>query len=207
MGTPKDSLKTRAKIIDAAGKLFAEKGFKAVTVREIAIAANTHLSALNYHFNTKTELYRHVVLAACKSDAATPTEKKMLRMMPPAIALKTIIGETLKSYRSASSDCWQCVLITRESHASGALFPELVEQYIKPESDFLAEIVAACANTIPDNPNVTFAVVTLMALLETFGLYEHLVESVSENHLAILKTNHNLTQKIFKQVIHAAAGN
>ena len=81
MGTPKDSIKTRQKIIDAAGKLFAEKGFKSVTVREIAQSAETHLSALNYHFNTKTDLYREVVLSACKTDAASPTEKKLLRMI------------------------------------------------------------------------------------------------------------------------------
>lgn len=43
MGTPKDSVKTRAKIIDAAGMLFTRKGFKVVTVREIAKKANVHL--------------------------------------------------------------------------------------------------------------------------------------------------------------------
>ena len=70
--------KTKAKIIEAAGRLFARKGLKGVTVREIAKDAQTHLGALNYHFRSKDELYREVLLEACRETSISPEEQKLL---------------------------------------------------------------------------------------------------------------------------------
>jgi AcrR family transcriptional regulator len=75
MGTPKDSKKTRAKLIEAAGQLFAKNGFNGVTVRDIAKRPHTHLSALNYHFRSKEALYREAIPETCKSDSITPKER------------------------------------------------------------------------------------------------------------------------------------
>lgn len=51
---------TREKLLDAAEKLFAEKGFDAVSVREITKAAGVNLGAINYHFGGKKDLYLSV---------------------------------------------------------------------------------------------------------------------------------------------------
>ena len=49
---------TRAKLLDAAVTLFGDKGFKAVSVREIADHAATNLAAISYHFGDKSGLYK-----------------------------------------------------------------------------------------------------------------------------------------------------
>ncbi len=51
---------TRERLLDEAEKLFALKGFDAVSVREITSRAESHLSAVNYHFGTKKNLYLSV---------------------------------------------------------------------------------------------------------------------------------------------------
>ena len=51
---------TKQRLLDTAEALFAEKGYYAVSVREITNAAGTHLSAVNYHFNDKRNLYLEV---------------------------------------------------------------------------------------------------------------------------------------------------
>jgi AcrR family transcriptional regulator len=43
-----------------AEQLFAQKGFAAVSVREITAAADTNLAAVNYHFGNKMNLYLSV---------------------------------------------------------------------------------------------------------------------------------------------------
>ena len=43
-----------------AEQLFAQKGFAAVSVREITAAADTNLAAINYHFGNKMNLYLSV---------------------------------------------------------------------------------------------------------------------------------------------------
>lgn len=52
---------TADKIIDTATPLFAKKGFVAVTIREVADAAQINSSAISYYFNGKEGLY-HAVL-------------------------------------------------------------------------------------------------------------------------------------------------
>ena len=48
--------RTRASILDAAERLYAERGFSDVTLRDIVAAAGVNLAAVNYHFGSKDEL-------------------------------------------------------------------------------------------------------------------------------------------------------
>ncbi len=52
---------TKDKILDSAEYLFANKGLKDTSVRDITSHANVHLAAVNYHFNTKDGLLRALV--------------------------------------------------------------------------------------------------------------------------------------------------
>jgi len=52
---------TAIRILDAAEKLFAEKGFNGTSMREITTSAGANLAAANYHFGSKEELYLEVV--------------------------------------------------------------------------------------------------------------------------------------------------
>jgi len=49
-------------IIDAARRLFIEKGFKAVTVESIAREAELSKGAIYLHYSSKEEIYAHIVL-------------------------------------------------------------------------------------------------------------------------------------------------
>lgn len=48
------------RLLDAAEKLFAEKGFGTTSVREITTAAKCNVAAVNYHFGNKQNLYVQV---------------------------------------------------------------------------------------------------------------------------------------------------
>ena len=52
---------TKDKILDSAEYLFANKGLKDTSVRDITSHAKVHLAAVNYHFNTKDGLLRALV--------------------------------------------------------------------------------------------------------------------------------------------------
>ena len=53
----------KACIVDAACKLFSEKGFRGVTTRELASAVGVTEPVLYEHFRTKSELYRAIIEA------------------------------------------------------------------------------------------------------------------------------------------------
>jgi len=52
---------TRAKILDAAEGLFGERGFDAVSLREITERAEVTLALASYHFGTKEQLFEDVI--------------------------------------------------------------------------------------------------------------------------------------------------
>jgi TetR/AcrR family transcriptional regulator, regulator of cefoperazone and chloramphenicol sensitivity len=52
-----DGLETRRKLLDAAGVLFAEKGFHDTKTADICRLAEANVAAVNYHFRSKEELY------------------------------------------------------------------------------------------------------------------------------------------------------
>src|SRR5215510_6646577 len=55
---------TRARVLDAAARLFAERGFARVTVRDICRRARANVAAVNYHFGDKDGLYAAVMQSA-----------------------------------------------------------------------------------------------------------------------------------------------
>jgi AcrR family transcriptional regulator len=52
--------RTRERLIEAAGAVFAEGGYRGATMREIAQRAGANLAAAHYHFGSKQDLYREV---------------------------------------------------------------------------------------------------------------------------------------------------
>lgn len=55
------SLETRARILDSAERLFAERGFEGASIREIATGAGTQVGLVHHHGEGKEELFRQVV--------------------------------------------------------------------------------------------------------------------------------------------------
>jgi AcrR family transcriptional regulator len=53
---------TRDRILDAAEKLFAERGIAGASLRAITAAADANVAAVHYHFGSKDDLVRAVVL-------------------------------------------------------------------------------------------------------------------------------------------------
>jgi len=54
---------TKERILNEAEALFAQKGYRAVSIREIIKSAHCNLAAVNYHFGSKRNLYFEVFRA------------------------------------------------------------------------------------------------------------------------------------------------
>jgi AcrR family transcriptional regulator len=57
-------IQTRKRLLDAATRLFAERGLHGVTSHEIARAAGVAAGTFYLHFRDKTDVYRHIVFHA-----------------------------------------------------------------------------------------------------------------------------------------------
>lgn len=70
---------TKTRILDAAEKLFGEKGFDATSLRDITAEADVNLAAVNYHFQSKESLIDATVMRR-----AGPLSEKRLAMLEAA---------------------------------------------------------------------------------------------------------------------------
>jgi AcrR family transcriptional regulator len=52
---------TKSRILNAAEKLFGERGFDGTSLRDITAEAQVNLAAVNYHFQTKDSLFDAVI--------------------------------------------------------------------------------------------------------------------------------------------------
>jgi AcrR family transcriptional regulator len=85
LATPKSEA-TKARILRAAERLFAERGYDGVSVRQIAAAAGVQLALISYHFRTKDGLYRAVfrkIIDAVAEERLTRLRAIMARQDPP----------------------------------------------------------------------------------------------------------------------------
>jgi AcrR family transcriptional regulator len=58
---------TRERIMKAAERLFAERGYDSTSIRAIVAKARVNQAAINYHFDGKDGLYREVLRAAFRA--------------------------------------------------------------------------------------------------------------------------------------------
>jgi AcrR family transcriptional regulator len=65
---------TRARLLDEALRLFAEKGYAQTSTREICVAAGVNAAAIHYYFGDKAGLYRAVYLAPIRQLMVTASE-------------------------------------------------------------------------------------------------------------------------------------
>lgn len=72
---------TKERILDAAEKLFGQKGFEGASLREITAAASTNLASVNYHFGSKDDL-----IAAVLRRRMRPLNERRLAMLEAARA-------------------------------------------------------------------------------------------------------------------------
>src|SRR5436853_374317 len=61
-GTARHSeIDTKTRLLDAAERLFSDRGFGAVSHRDVALAAGANLAAVNYHYGSKDQFIRAVI--------------------------------------------------------------------------------------------------------------------------------------------------
>ena len=147
-------LETRGRLLAAATRLFADQGFRKVTVREICREAAANVAAVNYHFGDKLALYREVLQQAIDgmvrtNDAARtagegrPPEERLRRFI--VIFLSQIARPEFATLHR---------LVQREMQDPTPMLDALVAQGVRPRLEYLSGVVAEMIGGTPGDPAV-----------------------------------------------------
>jgi AcrR family transcriptional regulator len=133
---------TRTRLLEAAGEVFAEKGFQAATVREICNRAGANLAAVNYYFGDKQRLYVEVVGYAHRGLSAQPVPH-FPPGTPPTEKLRRFIEQSVVNLEQ-DEQCpqWGRRLMMREMAEPTEACVAVVDAFVRPKAEALHRILA-----------------------------------------------------------------
>ena len=155
---------TRRRLLEAATRLFAAKGFRRVTVRTICHKAGANVAAVNYHFGGKMGLYRQVVLTAI--DTMTTTTEVARQAGEGHTAdekLRRYVRVFLERVVAKSAGSWIHQLMIHEMADPTPVLDLVVDQVIRPRLAYLSGVVATILETRADDPRVMQGVMSVQA--------------------------------------------
>lgn len=152
MTTRPDDEDARTRLLNAAGEVFAEKGFKAATIREICGRAAANVAAVNYHFGDKEHLYIAAVKQAHSLRKQQVPLPEWQEGTPPEVRLRSFVETMIRRMAVREMAPWQHQLMMREMASPTRACLEMVEDSIRPEHDRLVGLVR---ELLPDEASLT----------------------------------------------------
>ena len=149
---PGDLDATRSRLIDAAGAVFAEKGFAATTVREICLKAGANVAAVNYHFRDKLGLYVEV-LRRSMVQANEEDRAEIAGVATPEEALRKLIaGMIRRTCNTAEKGTWHARIMAHELANPTPALDRVVQEVIRPRYENLRQIISTIIHLPPGHP-------------------------------------------------------
>jgi AcrR family transcriptional regulator len=148
-----DGLEARARILDTAEALFAQRGFHGTSVRDITERAGVRLASVNYHFVSKETLFRDVLLR--RADALAEDRLALLERVPGTGPLgrrvRGLVGAFVlpPARRASESDGWRSYLALIAQVANSRLEALLLveESFNRVALRFIAALGALSAGS------------------------------------------------------------
>lgn len=140
-GSSQESLGTRQRVLEAAGRVFAERGFVNATIRDICSEAGANVAAVNYHFGDKEHLYSEVLAHTLE----LARKQHPIRLEPGASAearLRSFVESFLMRILDEGRPAWHGKLMAREMVEPTAALSGVVETAMRPTFALLREIVS-----------------------------------------------------------------
>jgi AcrR family transcriptional regulator len=154
---------TRERILETATGLFAEQGFRRVTIRGICRAAGVNLAAVNYHFGDKAGLYREVVQAAIDAMRGTTEEARREGAGRPAEERLHVFVRTFVRRLLASGQPRIQRLVQREMSDPTGLLDRVVAEAVRPRIEYLSGIMVELLGCVADDPRVLRCILSVQA--------------------------------------------
>ena len=153
---------TRERILKAAERLFAERGYDGTSIRTIVAKAKVNQAAINYHFEGKDGLYREVLRAAFHAlteDQLAHGEE--IKTMSREAALSEFVRRQLRPLTARDEFSRSLRIFNWETVRPTAVFRKLMSEEATP---FMGLAVDLIRRFLPDADQRTLTVAAIWLL-------------------------------------------
>lgn len=184
---PHDCEDTRDRILSAAQKLFADKGFDATSVRDITSEAGCNVASVNYHFGGKDNLYLETfrsMLTVLRDRRLEMMGELMARVPTPSLEefVETFAVIMIEPLVGDSRGRMFLNLVSREMIAPRLPDGVLVEEFFEP---MMERATAALARVGPplDTGSARLCVMSMVGQLLHSLKAHHLLMDLGRSEL------------------------
>lgn len=166
---------TRQSLIDAGLRLFGERGFDAVSTRELADHAKANIGSISYHFGGKAGLRQACVDHVIETirSVAAPVFAERVPDFPPAIAAFMLeqLVESFATFMAGSQRAEVIVtFMLHEVMKPGDALDQVYAAVLGPAHMRICHVFAAATGLDPESDSVKIAVFSMMGQVAYFRI-------------------------------------
>ena len=161
---------TRERLLDAASEVFAEKGYRDATVKQICGAAEANIAAVNYYFGSKENLYAEAWRRAFhRCQEAHPPDGGMPEDAPPEERLRGRIRALI--HQVADEDNQAFRIAHKEMAEPTGLLKEVKRECLRPVREAMTELIGELLGPHAPPKWVNFCQASIAG--QCFGVVRH----------------------------------
>lgn len=153
---------TRDKLLDVAGRIFADRSYRSATIREICVAAGANVAAVNYHFGDKLGLYTEVVQQSLQAAHIEAIQSALDQNLPPDEILRAVIRARLRSICRGDLPDWHFRILAHELAQPTPALQQLVNKVGRPIFNRLLELIGRMIGLPPDDEKTRLCAISVM---------------------------------------------
>ena len=132
---------TRDRLIEAAGAVFADRGYQSATIRDICRRAGANVAAVNYTFGDKMGLYTEVLRHSLRASRTAALTAALDARLTPEERIRRVIRARLLSLCGEGRPDWHFRLVMHEFSQPTPAMARVVDEGMRPVYERMREAV------------------------------------------------------------------
>ena len=169
---------TRENLLDAAGPIFADRGYRAATIREICVAAGENVAAVSYHFGDKLGLYTEVVQHSMHAAGMEAVRDALDLNSPPEEILRAVIRARMRSLCRGDRRDWHFRILAHELAQPTPALGHLIDKVGRPIFNRLLDLIGRMIELPPTDDKTRMCAISVMGQILAYVFARPLLAGV-----------------------------
>ena len=204
----RDLARTRARLIETAGQLFASRGYDGTSVDAIIRQAGVSKGAFYHHFSSKEELLDAVTDFIVEDALQQIGEAVSDRTLGATVRLNRFLNAS-KVWRLAHFGLWREVVVVLLRDVNAPMLRKIQALAISRSAPMLAEIIQQGVEEgvfDPPNPLETARLILQLGMASQDAQLLHQLEEMSEGTFVLLEQRAELLVAMLERMLGARPG-